>query len=115
MPQIVLSGGTHAALRTARRRGKPRLRVLVAAGAGPWPAPDSALRSRFPVCRVRRAARMVRWRSMCPAAVPRSAGSECARGERRYHLKMARGLSPASHPESRTTRGPVRHSAEGQW
>ena len=28
-------GGTHAALRTARRRGKPRLRVLVAAGAGP--------------------------------------------------------------------------------
>jgi len=61
-------GGTHAALRTARRRGKPRLRVLVASGAGPWPAPDSALRSRFPVCRVRRAARMARCRSMCPAA-----------------------------------------------
>ena len=32
------------------------------------PAPDSALRSRFPVCRVRRAARMVRCRSMSPAA-----------------------------------------------
>jgi len=61
--------------RTARRRGKPRLRDLVAAGAGPWPAPDSALRSRFPVCRVRRAARMVRCRCLCSAAVDTDPGS----------------------------------------
>src|SRR5262249_15137465 len=52
-----------AASRTARRRGKPRLRDLAAAGAGPRPAPNAALRSRLPVCRVRRGARKVRFSS----------------------------------------------------
>jgi len=96
MLQIVLSGGTHAALRTARRRGKPRLRVLVAAGAGPWPAPDSALRSRFPVCRVRRAARMVRWRSMCPVAVP------MRRNIRRRALLRGATVSAVTNEETKT-------------
>src|SRR5262249_6022382 len=38
----------HTATRTARRRGKPWLRVLGTEGAAPGAAPDSALRRRFP-------------------------------------------------------------------
>ena len=112
-------GGTHAALRTARRRGKPRLRDLVAAGA--VAVTCAGLGPTLAVSRLSRATRRSHGslpqhasrRTSVPTAVrlpsPQGASErrDCERRDTLQRVKRARSVTAAQLTELRgsPTRG----------